>query len=51
MSKNKVIQVRVEPELHKQAKMALFQRDMSMQEFLEAYIKTKFGKKVKANDK
>ena len=47
MSKSKAVQVRLDKELYKDAKVGLVKIDMSMQEFLEAYIQQKFGKERK----
>lgn len=44
MSKTKPVQVRLAPDVYKDAKVGLAKLDMSMQEFLETYIKLKFSK-------
>jgi hypothetical protein len=47
MSKTKAVQVRLNDDLYREAKIGLIRLDMSWQEFLEAYIKLKFGKDQK----
>jgi hypothetical protein len=50
MSK-KTVQIRLEPELHKSAKVGLAKLEQSFQEFLEEYIRLKFSKEKKRERK
>jgi hypothetical protein len=47
MATEKYVQVKLNADLYKQAKIGLAKLDMSWQEFLEEYIRLKFGKRRK----